>query len=186
MKRSSLLLAAVILICSCAMAQHLTSATPKKDTRPLMDRLWFGGGVGLSFGTVTSISVEPMVGYFVDQKNKLSVGTGVTYWYYSDNRYTPAYTNDAFGYRLFTRYRPIPQLFGHVEFLHLNTDVYSVFDNEVQRAWVPHMLVGGGYVQSMGGRASIYFQVLWEVLQDPNSVYRNQGPIISGGVGIGF
>jgi hypothetical protein len=38
----------------------------------------------------------------------------------------------------------------------------------------------------MGGRGSIYLQVLFEVLQDPNSIYYAQGPILGGGVGIGF
>ena len=158
----------------------------KKDPRPLKDRLWFGGGIGLNFGTVTAIQVEPMVGYYLDQKNKVSVGTGISYWYYSDNRYTPALTNDGYGYRLFTRYRPIPQFFAHAEFLHLNAERYSVLDNDFRRMWVPHVLLGGGYVQSLGGRSSIYFQVLFEVLHDPNSVYLNQGPILSGGVGVGF
>jgi len=60
MKRPSLLLAAWLLLGSCALAQTPTS-TAKKDPRPLKDRLWFGGGIGLSFGTVTSISVEPVL-----------------------------------------------------------------------------------------------------------------------------
>ena len=59
-------------------------------------------------------------------------------------------------------------------------------DVGVQRIWVPHLLAGAGYAQPLGGRNAIYLQVLWEVLQNPNSVYYGQGPIISGGVGLGF
>ncbi|MBK9596846.1 MAG: hypothetical protein IPO60_00625 [Flavobacteriales bacterium] len=51
---------------------------------------------------------------------------------------------------------------------------------------MPHLLLGAGYVQPIGGRSSFYLQVLFEVLQDPNSIYYGQGPILSGGVGIGF
>lgn len=162
-----------------------TSPTPKKDTRPLGDRIWFGGGLGLGFGTVTSIQIEPLVGYFIDKENKLSVGTGVSYWYYSDNRYIPKITNDGWGYRLFTRYRPIQPLYVHAEFFHLNAERYSFLTDTYQRIWIPHILLGGGYVQSMGGRSSIYLQVLFDVLQDPNSVYGAQ-PILSGGIGVGF
>jgi hypothetical protein len=54
------------------------------------------------------------------------------------------------------------------------------------RIWVPHLLVGGGFVQPLGGSGTIYIQVLFDVLQDPNSIYANQGPIFGGGVGIGF
>ncbi|HMC97294.1 MAG TPA: hypothetical protein VKG92_06575, partial [Flavobacteriales bacterium] len=69
---------------------------------------------------------------------------------------------------------------------HLNAQRYILLDNEIRRMWIPHVLIGGGYVQSLSARSSMYFQVLWEVLQDPNSIYLNQGPIISAGVGIGF
>jgi hypothetical protein len=181
----------LIILCSAlfigqAFAQGPATSNAPRDPRPLKDRLWFGGGVGLSFGTVTAIQIDPLLGYKVDQAGKFSVGTGISYWYYSDNRFVPALTNDGYGYRVFSRYRPIPQLFGHVEFLHLNAQRYSVLDQGLRRLWIPHLLIGGGYVQSMGGRSSLYFQVLWEVLQNPNSVYANQGPILSGGIGVGF
>ncbi|HNK68827.1 MAG TPA: hypothetical protein PKH36_08910, partial [Flavobacteriales bacterium] len=146
---------------------------------------WYGGGIGLNFGTVTSIQLEPMVGYKVDRKGKFSVGPGITWWYLNDGRYRPRYEFNAYGYRLFARYRAIPQAYLHTEFLHMNAQRY--FGNEgVRRIWVPHLLAGAGFAQSLGGRSAIYLQVLWELLQDPNSVYYGQGPIISGGVGLGF
>jgi len=166
-----------------SLAQDSTT-TRTKDQRPLKDRIWFGGGLGLIFGTVTAIQAEPMVGYFLDKKNKLSVGTGLSYWYLRDNR-LPAARNDGYGYRLFTRFRPIQQFFAHVEFLHLNAQPRSFLDQDIRRIWVPHVLLGGGYVQPLGGRSSIFFQVLFDALQDPNSVYGTQ-PIISGGIGVGF
>lgn len=179
----SLLFSTLLLVLP-ALAQDSTNTT-KRDPRPMKDRFWFGGGLGLNFGTVTAIQVEPMVGYFVDRKNKFSVGTGLSYWYFRDNRFIPPFTNDGYGYRLFTRFRPIQQFYGHVEFLHLNAERFSFVDQDYKRIWVPHLLVGGGYVQTLGGRSSIFFQVLFDVLQDPNSVYANQ-PVFSGGVGIGF
>ena len=63
---------------------------------------------------------------------------------------------------------------------------YYYFMQDKGRIWVPHLLVGGGYAQSAGGKAVFYLQVLFEVLQDPNSFYAGQGPILSGGVGVGF
>lgn len=167
--------------------EYVTNA-PKEEARtPFKDRLWFGGGVGLNFGTVTAIQLDPLLGVHLDEKRKLSVGLGLSYWYYRDNRYTPAYTRDAYGYRVFSRYRVIEQAYLHAEFLHLNTEPNISFEDRSKRMWVPHLLVGAGYVQPLGeSRSSIYLQVLWEVLQDPNSVYFDQGPIISAGVGIGF
>lgn len=192
MPRAWTLLLAIALFPLTVRAQDTTeyvrpaAATEKKDTRPFKDRIWFGGGLGLNFGSVTAIQIEPLVGYKVDKKNKLSVGTGITYWYFSDNRYTPRLEYDAYGYRLFSRYRVIPQAYLHAEFLHMNAERYLGFNEGVQRIWVPHVLVGGGYVQPIGAHSSFALQILWEVMQDPNSVYYGQGPIISGGVGFGF
>ncbi len=170
------------------LAAGTTSIKPKKDPRPLKDRLWFGGGIGLSFGTVTAIQLDPMVAYKVDQKNKLSVGLGGSYWYFRDNRFVPAYDFKAYGYRVFSRFRFIEQAYAHAEFLHMNVEAnrFAAFSEIQPRIWVPHLLIGAGYVQHLGGRSSIFFQVLFDVMQDPNSIYFNQGPIVSGGIGVGF
>lgn len=168
--------------------EYVAKQPPKerKDTRSLKDRLWFGGGLGLSFGTITAIQVEPMVGYKVDQKGKFSVGTGINYTYISDGRYVPRYEYSVYGYRFFSRYRVIEQAFLHGEYLSLNTERFDPFIDAEKRIWVPHLLVGGGYVQALGSNSSFTIQALWEVLQNPNSVYRGQGPIISAGFGLGF
>ncbi len=177
----------VLALHMCIRAQD--STTPKqKDTRPFGERIWFGGGIGLSFGTVTAIQLDPLVGYKVDKEGKLSTGAGVSYWYYRDNRYVPAYDFKAYGYRVFSRYRFIEQAYAHAEFLHMNVEGnrFAAFSEIQPRIWVPHLLLGAGYVQPLGARSSFFIQVLFDVLQDPNSIYFNQGPIFSGGVGIGF
>ena len=159
-----------------------------KDDRTLGERLWFGGNIGLSFGTITAVQLDPMVGYKVDKAGRFMLGTGGSYWYFSDNRFAPAWTFTGYGYRLFSRYRFIEQAFAHVEFLHMNVDGArnELFGPVDQRIWVPHMLVGGGYIQRVGDRTGIFIQVLFDVWQDPNSVYWGQGPIFSVGGGFGF
>lgn len=190
MRRPILLLLLALGFTQHTWAQDSTAYVepPKvqKDTRPLKDRLWFGGGLGLNFGSVTSIQIEPLVGYKVDKNGKFSVGTGITYWYFSDNRYSPKIVYNAYGYRFFSRYRVIEQAYLHAEFLNMNAQRNFGFSDGVQRIWVPHLLLGGGYVQPLGGHSSFMLQVLFEVLQDPNSIYAGQGPIVSAGVGFGF
>ena len=180
MKRGALVLVAV----AGAFALHAQGG----DQRTIGERLWFGGNVWLSFGTLTSVQLDPMVGYRVDQDGKFVVGAGPSYWYFEDKRYTPKYSYTGYGYRIFSRYRFIDQAFAHAEFLNFNVDGAR---NELvgpidQRFWVPHLLVGGGYVQRIGGRGGMYMQVLFEVLQDPNSIYYGMGPIFSIGGGVGF
>lgn len=166
----------------------LASPAQDKDTRAFADRLWYGGGIGLSFGTFTAIQLDPMVAYKIDREERLSVGIGGSYWYFRDNRFTTPYDFNAYGYRTFSRYRFIEQAFAHVEFLHMNVEAnrFGPFSEIAPRIWVPHLLVGGGYVQSAGGRGTIFIQVLFDVWQDPNSIYFNRGPILGGGFGIGF
>jgi hypothetical protein len=188
MKRCTLLLIALLLLTAGHPQQLAPKATAKqrKDTRPLADRLWFGGGVGLLFGTVTAIQLDPLVGYKVDTKGKFTLGLGASYWYLRDNRFAINNTFEGYGYRPFVRYRFIEQAFAHAEFLHMNVDTYNRLTDRVERIWVPHLLVGGGFVQRLGNRSSIFAQVLIDVLQDPNGIYRNRGPIWGGGIGVGF
>lgn len=170
-----------------AGAQDSTRSA-RKDPRPFSDRIWFGGGIGASFGTITAVQLDPLLGYKVDQKGKFSVGLGASYWYFKDTRAGASGAYQAYGYRTFSRYRVIEQAYLHAEFLHMNVegDRFTAFTEKRQRIWVPHLLVGAGYVQPLGSRSSIFLQVLFDVIQDPNSIYFNQGPIFSGGVGIGF
>ncbi|MFN3874840.1 MAG: hypothetical protein ACK4L7_02875 [Flavobacteriales bacterium] len=178
--RGSLLLAAVL---AAATAIGQGWGEPPASWR---DRLWYGGGIGLNLGTVTFIQLDPLVGYKVDKKGRASLGAGPSYWYYRDNRWAPPLESSGGGYRLLGRYRFIEQAFAHAEFYHLHIPKRSRIENQLTGAWVPHLLLGGGYVQRLGGRSSFFIQALWEVLQHPYSVYRGRGPIIGGGVGIGF
>ncbi len=162
----------------------------KKEPFPWKERLYYGGGIGLNFGTVTAIQLDPIVGVHLDAKHKFSIGFGPSYRYLKVNL-PGGISTSAYGYRIFTRYRVIEQAFIHVELYQLNIDprYYGFSPNTnllPSRIWVPHLLVGGGYREPIGGNSSLYIQILWEVLQDPNSVYRGLGPIISAGVGIGF
>lgn len=162
-----------------------TTAKPKKDPRPLKDRLWFGGGVVLMFGTVTNLGVAPLVGYKVDQKGKFSTGIGLNYYYFKDDRYVPAYESTNYGWSVFTRYRVIPQAYLHAEFNNQNYEIFNPFSDVAQREWVPFLLLGGGISQHLGGNSYLTFQILWDVILDERSPYGGQ-PWITGGVGVGF
>ena len=161
-----------------------TRSTPKEKWS-FKDRTYFGGNLGLSFGTVTSVQVEPWMGVFLDERKKLSAGVGITYWYYRDSRFTPELESNSYGYRVFSRYRVLQPVYLHAEYSNQSFEIINRFDGSNDRQWVPFLLVGGGYVSSLGGRSSVFIQVLWDVLQDPNSPYGGQ-PFFSMGVGVSF
>jgi hypothetical protein len=192
MRPHLLLLVCIMLGSGICKAQDYAITTPppkapstKKDPRPMKDRLWFGGGVSLMFGTVTNLGVAPMVGYKIDQKGKWSAGLGLNYFYFKDTRYVVPYESSNYGWSLFQRYRVIPQAFLHASFNSQNYEIYNPFGDRFQREWVPFLMVGGGYAQQLGGNSYMLFQIAWDVIQDVRSPYGAQ-PFFSVGAGVGF
>lgn len=123
--------------------------------------------MNLQFGTTTNIGIDPVVGYKIDRNNKWSVGVGGSYNYTRWNAYGANSGFSTYGYRTFTRYRLLPQLFAHAEFNHMNMVGYiDRATARLGRTWVPFLLVGGGYSASLGGRTYMTFTVLWDVLRD--------------------
>lgn len=192
MRKCFVLMSALLFFAGTGLAQdYVQEPVPppppkvKKDPRSLMDRLYFGGGVSLMFGTVTNLGVAPVVGYKIDQKGKLSSGIGLNYFYFRDDRFVPAFESSNYGWSLFSRYRVIPQAYLHAEYNVQNFEIYSPFADTFQRQWVPFLLVGGGYAQQLAGNSYLTFQVLWDVIQDIRSPYGAQ-PFFQAGVGVGF
>ncbi|MBL7965294.1 MAG: hypothetical protein JNM31_15770 [Flavobacteriales bacterium] len=187
------LLPLLLLCCASPLAAqdqddyvHPRNTRTQTPQRPLKDRLYWGGIVGLTFGTVTNIAVEPLVGYKFGEKQKFSLGTGISYWYFRDNRYTPAFESNTYGYKFFARHRVIPQAFLHVEYNAMNFELYDFFTQRSFRSWVPFMWVGGGYAAHLGGNSYLTVMALWDVMQDINSPFTSGAPLISMGVGVGF
>lgn len=111
-----------------------------------VDRLRFGGNLGLSFGSVTYIDVSPMVGY--QATDRWMLGLGASYIYYKFNSNTvviPDQETTWWGGRHFQQFNITPQLFAWGEFELLNGEVYDPFDQLYKRQWIENLLVGGGY-----------------------------------------
>lgn len=161
--------------------------TAAKEPRPLKDKIYYGGNVGLSFGSVTSIALEPMIGW--KWTPKLSTGFIYSFWYFNDKRYKGfEYESSSHGIRIFNRYRIIPQAYAHVEYAQFWYD--DLYDPDSQlggKQSVPYLFIGGGLSQPMGGRATLFAQVLYDVIQDSRSVYRSNNDLyFTMGVGVGF
>lgn len=156
---------------------------PAKQSKPLKDKIYFGGNVGLSFGSYTMIGIYPMVGYKLTPK--LSAGIKLAYEYIQDKRYTTDYETSNYGGSLFARYRVFQPIYLHAEYATLNYELYS-FDGSSEREWIPFVLVGAGFSKSIGGNTWVNAQVLFDVLQSDKSPYREWEPFYSIGIGVGF
>ena len=152
-------------------------------------RWYYGGTVGFNFwGDYFYLSVNPLVGYKVSPK--FSVGGKLQYAYINDQRYEGLeLISHNYGASIFSRFRPIKQIYLHAEFAYASYEDYTIYYNpyraESERNWVPFLLLGGGLVQQIGANSAVYVEVLFDVLQNENSPY-GWDPIISIGAGVGF
>jgi len=144
------------------------------------DRIYYGGTVTLSFGSTTRIGVFPMLGYKLTPKISGGVEVGYEYLSYNSNQSSSNYGGGVFG-----RYRVGRNLYAYGEYRTINYEIFSTSSSS-SREWVPALLLGGGYSRSLGGRTSVYAEVLFDVLQDDNSPYKTWEPVVNFGVATGF
>lgn len=175
--------ALVLFICS----NHVNAQTDEfqnKKKSDLRSRLYFGGGFGLQFGTVTLIELSPLAGYKITPR--LSAGISPTYKYYSYKGYYGPSQNlktNVFGGSIFARCMLFQGVFAHTEYesLFYNTrETGNMKASQQYNSW----FLGGGYQQNVGGNAGMYILVLWNLLDQMDSPYSN--PVIRVGFSFGL
>jgi hypothetical protein len=145
------------------------------EKTPFMDRLYFGGNLGLSFGTITFVDISPLAGVMLT--NTLSGGIGSTFQYFNDSRF-PEGDNTIYGGRVFLRKNIFQSFFLHSEYEGLNLDLYNPVFDRFQRDWVPGLFLGGGYFTPFGKRGGVNFTLLYNFLYDPLRSPYNQPYVI--------
>jgi hypothetical protein len=156
------------------------------------DKIVWGGGFGASIGSVTAISLAPVIGYRISDHFAAGIGVGYQYLKIKDYRTGSTSTGGTVNYdykanifspSVWVRYKIIPNLIAHVEYEH---NFYTLKDygydpggsgNIVQikdQFNVPSLLVGPGYRQPISDNASLNIVALYDVLQQPNSAYLNR------------
>jgi hypothetical protein len=154
-------------------------STDTSDKPPLSERVFFGGDLGLVFGTNTLIDISPLVGYQLTPS--LSIGGGPIYQYYKINTGRTDFETTIYGGRGIMRYYFSDEFFAHVEYQKISVERVSQFTNELQRVWVPLGLVGGGYLYQVGNNTYLSIQVLFDIIDDVNSPY-NSSTFFRGGI----
>ena len=185
MSKRFILLIMILCLVHFSQAQDTTAVVPakSKQSKPFKEKIYYGGNIGLSFGSYTMIGIYPLIGYKLTPK--LSAGVKLAYEYIQDKRYSTDYTTSNYGGSLFARYRVIQALYLHAEYAALNYELYNAL-GESNREWVPFLFVGAGYSQRVGGNAWLNVQILFDVLQSDKSPYNSWEPFYSVGVGVGF
>ena len=164
-----------LLICSTG----LTSLAQDKEASnslegvPFSQRLYTGGDLGFSFGNITFVNINPIVGYRIDKK--WSAGISAKYIYYRERfpEYNWEYSNSMYGGSVFTRYLIGNSFLAHAEFEAVNAEVREFLSTTLTRKWVPIGLLGAGYRQGLG---NTYLQVLvlYDAINNRYSPYETE------------
>ncbi|HUH73305.1 MAG TPA: hypothetical protein VLZ75_02755 [Chitinophagales bacterium] len=162
------------------------SVSKKEDKKWDWSQFRVGGNLGLSFGSYTYVEVSPTVGYWIiPEKLQIGVSTKFIYQSFKYNN-GDKYKSFVYGGGVFADYVIWRGLFAHGEFELINKDSY--FSNK--RVNVPSLLLGGGYIQTMGNAGHFYIAALFDVLDSDESL--NTGTfgdfplILRVGFGFGF
>ena len=180
MKRSILLVLSFLFI-GTIFVQAQGEDNSLKDVPP-SERVIFGGGVGLGFGSYQDyIMISPSIGYMLTKK--LMAGVNLTYQYNKYKYYTPAITSNSYGGGPFARFMVYRGIFIQAEYEYLNYDLF-----ETRQDYTSFML-GGGFIQPIGGKAAFYLSVLYNFNYDtpnPNEYYPYSSPwVIRAGISLG-
>ncbi|MEZ4903108.1 MAG: hypothetical protein R2822_15790 [Spirosomataceae bacterium] len=136
---------------------RVLDAPPRKQEpqRPpsAIDKIRLGGSIGpLSFGTVTSIGISPVIGF--QATNRLALGGGLTYQY-TQIRYSPTVKAkyDNYGGRFFGMFNVFESINLNAEYESLNVQYNDYSASGItRRTWINSAMVGASYSTPIGGR----------------------------------
>lgn len=189
-----LLLAIGLMITTLVQAQRPATyddGDGKPDMAP--NRVFIGGSISLAFSSYSfQVGGVPEVGYSIT--NWLDAGMGFNINYFSE-RADPYYNGNVryhnfnYGGGPFLRIYPLPFLFLQGQFEHNWVNVnqkYMPEGPEVSATYKSNSFIAGiGYTQRIVGRSSFYTLLGLDLMNDPNSPYRDYNgsayPIIRAG-----
>jgi hypothetical protein len=159
-------------------AEKQSQAAPAKNSSSnsdLMDRLRFGGNLGLNFSSnFTYLNLSPRVYYLATEK--LWLGTGMTFIWTKYNNNPPPYDEQfVWGFNLSSQYMVVGPLFLQAEYEPLSFEGYKIDNGQIvgmERFWAHGLMLGGGIAQP-AGRGMMFISVMYNVLwvDEYNSYY---------------
>jgi hypothetical protein len=154
----------------------------KEDKESFVDKLYFGGGFGASFGNQTFINLSPAV--FYKASERFHPGISLRYMYFAQ----PGFKEHIYGGSALARYfvlrdvSVLKNVYIHAEQEMLNGQWAS---NAVDRSNVYSTFLGGGALISLGGSFYMNAEILYRF--NFNQVYNPyNNPVLRIGVIGGF
>jgi hypothetical protein len=173
----------ILLIVIFASFSAVYGQKTRSETPPLSERLFFGGSLGLQFGTITDIEISPIIGLWI--LPRVAIATGPNYRFYKSKLYNV--WTDIYGGRFYTEFVVIKDINSIIPvgihtgiFLHVEDELLSLQSSfwknppyASNRFWVNTVLAGAGISQQMGRRSALNIMVLWALNESLFSLYSN-------------
>jgi hypothetical protein len=179
-----------IFLIAMSLIHHVSAQSSEGGGGFDKSKLFFGGNLGLSFGTYTIVNVSPLVGYHFTPAFAAGAGVNYSYFGYSDGYWN--YSQSYVGMSVFARVYPIQQVFLQVQpeenYMWYSQTATSA--NQGQPAlkinqFVPSLLLGGGAAIPTGPNGAITISLMYDVLQNIYSPFYHQ--VVYGfGYNVGF
>jgi hypothetical protein len=180
MNKKCLLILGILFLL--AFSGGLRAQYLENDSLP-SNRFFWGGDLGLSFGSYTYFAVNPIVGYRLT--NRLSAGVGVNYTYSSYDYYN--YKGSMYGGNTFASYTivknigdilPIYEgagilLYGEYSILNIS-DYYDFPGTSIK--WVGTSLAGVAFQTPIGPKSYAMLMILYNFSESRINPYPN--PVI--------
>jgi hypothetical protein len=137
----------------------------KSEVPPLKERLFYGGSLGLMFGTETSIDISPILGIWLLPRLNVAVGPKYEYYKYYNFR------SQSYGGKVYSQFVFLKDLDNLIPmgvhlgfFLHAEDEFFKLdYTDGTQwiNPFINTVLLGAGINQPLGRRAAMNFMVLW-------------------------
>lgn len=164
-------------------AELIPVVTQLPGVRSIASRIYFGGSIGVSFGSVDYVQVSPQVGFEITPK--LSTGLAVSYLRRSYSGLNTVSTSDR-GFDVFTRYRLISQVFLQGQYSYTDFE-YPLAAGGTTRDSYSAFLAGGGWARPLGGHVSFVTSAMYDFTYSEDEPAPYDDPwIVSAGVIVGF
>lgn len=174
----------VYLLLNLKVVKAQNNDTDSQSNRTYRERIFYGGGFGLQFGSSSLIDISPIIGYKLTPR--FGIGVGASYKYYRIRDYFAKNEHlkiNVGGGSVFARYFLLDDIFAHVEYEKLiYKSTNGNFGYNVQS--YTSYLAGAGYRQWISEHISMNLFLLWNLNDTPDSPYTN--PIIRMGFSIGM
>lgn len=188
MKKKFVVTSCLIVVTLLSFNNVLNAQARVKEATKFSEKIFFGGSIGMVFGSVTQIDILPEVGMWVIPQWSIGVGGRYTFRKERSNIIDniKPYTAHIWGLSGFTEILPIPDLdkafkigihggpifHGEWEGLYLDKGMLDpTAGSNKGKGWVHLFLVGAGYRFPIGDKAAINLLAMWNITDSRYSPY---------------